>query len=210
MFFWPIRLAFKLISLLVLLAIAYLIYSGVEVVRSSSATSNASALASASAIVVLPAPLAGTTPGPDLVARLTEAAALYRAGRAPTIVVSGPPKTATSPAGSAVARQWLIADGLPASAIVTVRATDAANGLSRAAAVLADRKKVIVVTDAIDALWTKDLAAADGLHSVVAPPPSSKKAFFTELGPLWRETSGDRDHRRNRLLPSARTHSGVV
>ena len=62
--------------------------------------------------------------------------------------------------------------------------------LSRAASpgTLGSRKQVIVVTDAVDALWTKDVASGDGLRPTVAPAVGSKKLFLEEFGALWRQS----------------------
>jgi len=187
--FWPIRFVFRIVSLLVLAAVAYLVYSGVEVVLASRATSDAEKIPSASAIVVLPAKVTGSSPGPDNLGRLTEVAALYAAHRAPTIVVAAPAATRTEPSGVTVARRWLVARGVPSAAILAVRATDSVIGLSRAAKLLGSRDQVIVVTDAIDALWTKDLAAGDHLKATIAPAVGSKKLILEEIGALWRESS---------------------
>ena len=187
--FWPIRLAFRLVSLIVLAAVIYVVYSGVEVVLSSRTTSNARSISSSSAIVVLPTKITGTSPGPDFLGRLKEAAALYSARRAPTVVVASPAATRSEPSGASVARHWLVNNGVPSSAILFVRADNSLTALSRSAALLGSRKHVIIVTDAIDAHWTKSAASADGLKATIAPGIGSKKFLFEELGALWRQST---------------------
>lgn len=194
--FGPIRWALKLLYFAVLAAVVYVVVSGFQVVSASHLSTEVSAVGPARAVVVLGAPVTGSEPGPDLTARLQQALLLYQAKRAPTLVIAGAPATAAAasvPASAAVtsvAESWLTANGVPASSIVTVSATDAASGLSQAVSVLGKGAQVIVVTDAIDALWTKGAASHLGLSAQVSPAVGSEKAFYSELGPLWRQATG--------------------
>jgi len=195
MLFAPIRWAFKLAYFAVLAAVVYVVVTGFQVVTASHLPTSAAAVRPARAIVVLGAPVVGRVAGPDLVARLEQALALYQAKLAPTVVVTGAPAVAASgatPASAAVttvSAAWLEARGVPVSSVVAAPASGAPAGISAAAARLAHGAQVIVVTDAIDALWVKGAASRIGLVTQVSPAVGSEKSVVTEVGPLWRQAT---------------------
>ncbi len=187
--FGPVRLVVRLASLVVTGAIVYVIVCGVQVVEASRLSAAPSAVHPASAIVVLGQPVARADRA-DLRSRLGQAALLYRHDRSRRVIVTWSPPRAGSVGSSAYEKKFLVHDRVPPRALTFVAAPDASTALSKTAKLLGKGTSVIVVTDAIDALWTRGAGAGDGLSVAVSPPPSSKKLVFTELGPLVRETAG--------------------
>lgn len=189
--FAPIRWALKLIYFAVLAAVVYVVVSAFQVVTASHLPTSAAAMTPADAIVVLGAPVSGNAPGPDLTNRLQQALLLYEAKRAGTVVVTGVPASPGEAAQATVARTWLVANGVPANKVVEVSASDAATSLAQVPSVLGlTGVKAIVVTDAIDALWTKGAGSKAGLTVQISPALGSEKAFYHEFGPLWEQATG--------------------
>jgi hypothetical protein len=187
--FWPIKLAIRLVELIVLAAVVYLVVTGVQVVEASRLATDASSAPRAGDIVVLSAPLEAGSPGPDLVDRLEQVATLYRLGRAHRVVIAGPVGEPGKASETSVASDWLGAHGVPASARLTVPGATASAQLRAVGTALGSDTPVLVVTDAIDAMWTERAAPEDGLSVTVVPAVGSEPFFFKELGPVWRETS---------------------
>lgn len=191
-------------------AIVYVVVSGVQVIVASRQGIPTSGMTGSAAIVVLPASLEGSAPSPDLLGRLEEARSLYRAGVAPKLLVAATPQAATGssatgssatgssatasattgPSPSAIARAWLVGQGVPAGSVVALHSATAAETLSASAALLGTPAKVVVVTDAMDALFARGAAGADGLQAVVAPAVGSSSIAVSDLGPLWRQATG--------------------
>jgi hypothetical protein len=188
--FAPIRWTFRLISLVVLGAIVYVVVSGVQVVDASHLPTAVTGVGPAQTIVVLGAPVQGSQPGADLSGRLQQALLLYEAKRAPAIIVTGPPTTSGTSSVGAVSTAWLTRQGVPKSKVTTVSASNAASGLGAVSEMLGRGAQVIVVTDAIDSLWTRGVASSDGLVADISPAFGSEKTVFTEIGPLWRQATG--------------------
>jgi hypothetical protein len=80
--------------------------------------------------------------------------------------------------------------GVPTSAITSLNATSGTDGLKQIAQTLGPEATTLIVTDAIDDLWTKGAATSAGLEPVVVPATGSKVGLYTEVGPFVRETSG--------------------
>ncbi len=188
--FAPIRWALRLSSLVVLGAIVYVVVSGVQVYQASRTSSAIDAVPAASAIVVIGTPIAGSQPSADLAGRLEQALLLYEGHRAPTILVTGMPASASSAPVPEVARRWLVAQGVPSAAVIPVSASTPASGLALATSELGTRRDVIVVTDAMDTLWAKDAATQAGLAPELSPVSGSARGLLGEFGPLWREATG--------------------
>jgi uncharacterized SAM-binding protein YcdF (DUF218 family) len=189
MLFGPARLISKLISLVVFAAVVYVVVCGVQVVNASRLSTAPDSVGPAVAIVVLGEPVARADSA-DLTSRLRQAALLYRSGRARKVLLTWYPPSPGEVGSRAHDTNWLEAHGIVASALVAREAPNAVGALSSAAKLFDRRGSVIVVTDAIDALWTQGAGSADGLTLQVSPPPSSKKFVFDELGPLLRESTG--------------------
>jgi uncharacterized SAM-binding protein YcdF (DUF218 family) len=196
-FFGPLSLLRRVPSLLILGALVYLVVSGVQVEKASRLPTAVDAIAPARAIVVLGAPAPGGTPGVTLLGRLQQALLLYKAQRAPQVLVSDPTSasataaatTATANPAQAAAR-WLESQGVPAHAVVTLPAGTAAAALQSTAALLGPGAHVIVVADAIDALWTTGAARAAGLQATVSPALGSEQPVYSEVIPLVKQAAG--------------------
>lgn len=189
-FLAPVRWALRLPSLVVSAAVVYVVVSGVQVVAASVESTSAHP-GSAAAIVVLPAPLASDgSPSADLTGRLEKALSLYEAHVAPEVVVGGAPVAAGATSPASVARAFLVARGVPAKAVQPLSAATAGATLSATEALLGSGAKVVVVADAVDALWTRGAASSDGLAAQFVPADGSTKLAMSDLGPLWRQTTG--------------------
>jgi vancomycin permeability regulator SanA len=187
MFFFlkPIKWAIKSVFMVIFGLVAYVVVSAVQVVMASGAAP----AATAGAIVVPGSTAAGQgSPDADLVARLQGAVDLFKAKVAPTIVVVGPASTTGASVPSS-AEGWLTSAGVPASAIRAVASSNASE-FSAVAATIGTSAPVIIVTDAVDALWSRSAAAAAGLQASVAAAPGSKVAVVNEVGSLIREATG--------------------
>ncbi|HUY29974.1 MAG TPA: ElyC/SanA/YdcF family protein [Acidimicrobiales bacterium] len=193
--FAPIRWALKLLYFAVLAAVVYVVVTGFQVVTASHLPTTTASLRPARSIVVLGAPLVDGAPGPVLLARLEQALTLYEAKLAPQVIVTGAPAqpaTATTPAVASVTRiatSWLESNGVPTSSILGLPAAGAPAGVAAAAGVAGSGTHVIVVTDAIDALWAKGAASRSGLVAQVSPAVGSERSITSELGPLWRQAT---------------------
>jgi hypothetical protein len=189
---WPIKLAFKIVELVFAAAIVYLVVTAVQVELAARVPNGPLAVApKASAIVVLGAAPTDGKLSADAKARLAEAKALYGAKLAPRLVVAGNEQL-NGVLGAAAS--WLTAHGVPVLPAYQVFADDSSTQLRLVATELhaepppATPVPVIVVTDAIDALWTEHAAAEDGLAATVVAPSGAPLSQH-EIGPLWRETS---------------------
>lgn len=126
----------------------------------------------ADALLVLGRELVDDRPTPVFAARLDHAAALYRAGWAPRIVVSGGMTGTASRSEASAGRDYLIAGGVPAAVIWT---EDAARftleNLFNARRTLRDRglKRLILVSDPLHLARAAALAEGLGLDFVCSP-----------------------------------------
>jgi hypothetical protein len=153
----------------------------------SASTSGAAAGSPASTTTTLPTEN-GAGSGTDEPARLAEAHALVRAGLAPRLVFAANSQLSTALSTLA---PWI--SSIPGFSLADeILADDAATQLRLAASTLgaspAHPVHVIVVTDAVDALWTRHAAAEDGLAATIVAPAGLPVAVRS-LGPLLRETS---------------------
>lgn len=189
MLFWPVKLAFRLVSLLVFAIIVYVVVSGVQVDLASNIPAGTTGLNAAQAIVVLPGTLTAGAPSPDLLGRLQEALACYQDHLAPRLVVTGGAATATEPSASTVARNWLAQNGVPASALSEETASDATSAMGGLTALTGPSPNVILVTDAVATYWTRAVAKEKGITAQIAPASGSTVAFYREFGSLWNQAS---------------------
>jgi hypothetical protein len=190
MFFFlkPIKWAIKLASLVVFAAAIYVVVSGVQVARAEGG-SVAPNSPTPAAIVVTGTPSSGTAgPSADLLGRLQHGLALYQSHAAPLLIVAGP-SVASGPTVPDAAKTWLVGQGVPASAVTSL-VTANGSEFDAVAKALGRGRAVIVVTDAVDALWAKDAASGAGLVVGVSPVPGTKAAVFTQLAPLFRQATG--------------------
>jgi uncharacterized SAM-binding protein YcdF (DUF218 family) len=134
------------------------------------------AAAPADAIVVLGAAQYDGRPSPVFRARLDHAVALFRRGLAPRVVVTGGTGTGDTVSEATVGRRYLLAAGLPGSAVDAESAGRSSAPSLRAAA---DRvratggARVILVSDGFHMLRLGFLARRFGLAAVGSPAPAS-------------------------------------
>lgn len=187
--FAPLRWALKLGYFAVLAAAVYVVVSAVQVVSASHLPIAPTAVRRAQAIVVLGGSSPTGAQPPDL-SRLEQAHALYASGRAPEVLVAGAPARPGGADPTAAEQRWLAANGVPVKYTEPIRIADGAAALAAVDALLGPGAKVVVVTDAIDALWTKGAAARAGLAAQISPAVGSELSFYREFGALWRQATG--------------------
>jgi uncharacterized SAM-binding protein YcdF (DUF218 family) len=182
---WPLKLAFKIIELILSAMILYYIVSGFQVVLASDISQSATALKPASAIVVIGSAVDNSAPSADLLHRLQDGLSLYNAKLAPKILVTG-----TAANGQAdFEKAWYEQNGVAKRAIVAVQGNNTAAQLSAVAKRVGSTPSVIIVTDALDAFWTAKVAAHDGLSAQLTPAPGSKQAAYKHIGTVLTQAS---------------------
>lgn len=143
------------------------------------------------AIVVFGAAQYNGRPSAVLRARLDHAAALYKRGLAPTIVVTGGKQPGDEATEASAAADYLADKGIRQSVILRENAgknswqsmASAANQLRRRG-----KERVVLVTDPFHAARVAAMADELGLDAVVSPTRTSPIAGKTELRHLGRET----------------------
>jgi uncharacterized SAM-binding protein YcdF (DUF218 family) len=150
----------------------------------------------ADAIVVMGAAEYDGTPSPVFRARLDHAVSLYRAGIAPVLVVTGGKANGDRTTEAAVARDFAIAQGVPAASIlVEDRGRTTLESLRTVGQMLRDRgtRDVLFVSDRTHMLRVLRMARDQGLTSFGSPTStsptdadvvSSADATLHELGAL--------------------------
>ena len=151
------------------------------------------AAAPADAIVVLGAAQYDGRPSPVFRARLDHAVELFRRGLAPRVVVTGGTGTGDTVSEATVGRRYLLAAGLPGSAVDAESAGRSSAPSLRAAAVrvrAAGGARVILVSDGFHMLRLEFLAHRFGLGAVGSPAPESPITTNSrrELGYLLAES----------------------
>ena len=133
---------------------------------------------SADAIIVLGAAQYGGRPSPVLRARLDHALALWKAGRAPRVVLTGGRRSGDLISEAAAGRRYLVRHGIPNEALLLEsegRTTLAS--LRAAARLLRDREatppRVLLVSDPFHMLRLDLLARLEGLHPLASPTRTS-------------------------------------
>ena len=187
--FGPIRLALRLVTLVVIGLVVYFIVCAVQVLLASRLTTNPSVVRPASAIVVVDNTNQSGAPTGDIRARLKWTGRLYAAGRARKVMLVATRAVKDGPGLNRVVHT-LLTEGIPNSALVELRSSTTTRGFSTVATRLGHGVRVIVVTDAIDALWAEGAVSADGLRVEISSPPSSHKIFFAEFSELCEQASG--------------------
>lgn len=137
------------------------------------------------AIVVLGAAQYAGRPSPVLRARLDHAATLFAEGIAPVVLLTGGRGEGDTTSEAAVGRRYLLARGLPDSALLLEpEGRTTAASLAAAARLLQARgaQRVVLVSDPFHALRARVVAARLGLAAVASPTRSSPI-----LARSWRE-----------------------
>jgi uncharacterized SAM-binding protein YcdF (DUF218 family) len=128
------------------------------------------------AIVILGAAQYVGRPSPVLQARLDHGAALWRKRAAPTIIVTGGIGTGDTTSEAEVGRRYLLAAGIPDSAILLERAgRTTGQSLRAVAGMLRERRmhSAILVSDPFHSLRLKILAARNGFAGTTSPTRTS-------------------------------------
>jgi uncharacterized SAM-binding protein YcdF (DUF218 family) len=128
------------------------------------------------AIVVMGAAQYDGRPSPLLAARLDHAAALWPAGRADVVVVTGGNRPGDRFTEAEASARYLEEHGVPSSAILLEdQGTDSYESLRGVASLLGARgmEEVLIVTDPYHALRSKLIAGEVGLDAHVSPTTTS-------------------------------------
>ncbi len=155
------------IGVVVLLVIAYLAVTFIQVWRASSQDG----AQAADAIVVLGAAQYDGRPSPVLEARLERALELYEAGLAPTIVVTGGRQRGDTWTEATTGYNWLRDNDVPDEAILKeVQGRNTYESLAATARFLRDEDvmEVVLVTDGYHALRVTGIAREVGLRPHVS------------------------------------------
>jgi uncharacterized SAM-binding protein YcdF (DUF218 family) len=163
-----LRWIVRVLIWLVLAVVVYLVVTFVQVWL----TSRHNDARPADAIVVMGAAQYNGVPSPDLESRLQEALALWRAGDARVIMVTGGKENGDRYTESGASARYLEANGVPATDILEVTGRDTWEELSMAAPLLRDRgdTTVLIATDPFHE--DRSLAIATGVGLVAYPTPT--------------------------------------
>ncbi len=142
------------------------------------------------AIVVLGAAQFDGKPSPVLKARLRHAQQLYEAGTAPRIVTVGGKQNGDRFTEAAVGREWLIAQGVPESAVVAVKdGTNTRESLESVATLAAQNGWTSITLDSDPAHMARSRAMANRLgFDVRTNPTQSGDGSQVTNEYLFRET----------------------
>ncbi|HMJ74509.1 MAG TPA: YdcF family protein [Iamia sp.] len=154
------------VGLLLMLAMAYLAVTFIQVWRASSQDGTQPA----DAIVVLGAAQYDGRPSPVLEARLRRGLELYRQDLAPMIVVTGGRQDGDTYTEATTGYNWLVDHGVPGEAILKeVQGRTTYESLAATARFLdEDDREVVLVTDGYHALRARGIAGEVGLEAHVS------------------------------------------
>ena len=164
----PLRVALKIVCLVVAGLLAYFAVTLVQVWL----TSRHYEPKTAQAIVVMGAAQYDGVPSPDLEARLNEALLLYKQGYAPLIVVTGSKERGDQFTEAESGARYLEDHGVPKADVVEAGGDDSWQNLSDATAALMGRgvHSVLVVTDPFHE--DRSMAIASDLGLTPSPTPT--------------------------------------
>jgi uncharacterized SAM-binding protein YcdF (DUF218 family) len=145
----------------------------------------------ADAAVVLGAAVYDDVPTPVFEERLRHAVELYRSGRVKLIVMTGGFGPGDALAESQAGRQWAVAHGVPAAAIVVEdRSQTTRENLANVKPLLDSRGigRVLVVTDPLHMGRAMRMATDLGIDAHPSPTPTSRyRSLTTQIPMLVRE-----------------------
>ncbi|MGH9045418.1 MAG: YdcF family protein [Acidimicrobiales bacterium] len=158
----------RIVVVAFLAVVGYFVVTGVQVWL----TSRESSPRKADAIVVMGAAQYDGVPSPDLRARLDEALALYRQGRAPMVAVTGYKEKGDKFTESQAGARYLELAGVPASAVVQVGGSDSYENLLDSWQALEPRgvQTILIATDPFHE--DRSVAIANGLGFDAFPTPT--------------------------------------
>jgi uncharacterized SAM-binding protein YcdF (DUF218 family) len=184
----PVRLALKIVGLLVVAIVVYFAVTLAQVWL----TSLVYAPQRADAIVVMGAAQYDGVPSPDLVGRLQDALSLWQRHLASTVVVTGSKEKTDKYTEAEASAMWLEQHGVPAADIIEVGGNDSWTNLSLAATALQQRGllKVIVVTDGFHEDRSLAIATSVGLQAWPMPSTDSPIKGWATVPYYAKETVG--------------------
>jgi uncharacterized SAM-binding protein YcdF (DUF218 family) len=181
------RTASLLLSVAMLIGLVVLVIAG-DIARYGNITTTANA----DAALVLGAAVLGDVPSPVFEERLRHAAALHRAGRVGRIVLTGGRSPEDDLTEAEAGRRWLIADGIPASAmLIEERSRTTLENFLFSAPILAENGigTVLVVSDPIHMRRAMEVAERIGLSAEPSPTETSRyQSLATQIPFVLRET----------------------
>lgn len=184
----PIKLALKILGVILAVVLVYLGVTFVQVWL----TSRANDPHPANAILVFGTAADCVTPAPDLEARLERALALYQAGLAPIVAVTGGALPGDCHTEGWVSAHWLETqkDGVPSSAIVIGSGSDSWDNVGSVAPALRVRgvHSVLVVTDPFHEDRAMAIVSSYGFSPSPTPSQHSPIHGLDELRFLIKES----------------------
>ncbi len=185
---WPIRLALRVLSLILALVV---VYFGITLVQ-VWLTSRHYQARPATSIVVMGAAQYDGVPSPDLRARLDEARLLYRQGYAHLIVVTGSKEKGDQFTESETGARYLREQGVPAGDIRQAGGTDSYQNLADAAPIVKSQggRIVLVVTDPFHEDRSMAIATNQGLVAFPTPTRTSPITGWSTVPYFLKEAAG--------------------
>ena len=171
MIFGPIRLAIRIVSLLLVALVIYLAVSLDQVWL----TSRQYKPHPAAAIVVMGAAQYNGVPSPDLQARLNEAVILFKKGYANLIVVTGGKEKGDLHTEAGTGATYLASQGIPSSDILQAGGNDTYENVADAVPLLKARTAttVLVTTDPVHEDRSMAISSSFGLTPSPTPTKTS-------------------------------------
>ena len=168
MLFAPLRIAFRILRLLVVAVVLYVAVTFVQVWL----TSRENDPHSAGAALVFGTATTYTEPSEDLAGRLERALQLYRSRDVPLIVVTGGKRPGDLYTEAQISARWLEARGVPAGSILLGGGSDTWENVASVASALHARHvhSLLVVTDPFHE--DRAMATTSGFSFEVSPAPS--------------------------------------
>jgi uncharacterized SAM-binding protein YcdF (DUF218 family) len=168
----PLRLAAKLVALVIVILVAYLAVTFVQVWLASRKDQ----ARPAQAIIVMGSAQYNGVPSPDLKARLDHAFDLWKRGLAPILVVTGGKQAGDRFTEATAEADYLLRRGVPdASILREVNGRDTWDSLAAAAVFLKRRgiTRVLLVSDPFHDARIQAMASELGLTGWVSPTRTS-------------------------------------
>jgi uncharacterized SAM-binding protein YcdF (DUF218 family) len=182
----PVKLALKIVGVLVALVLLYVGITFVQVWL----TSRADDPHRADAALVFGTAANYLAPAPDLEARLERALDLYDERLVPVIAVTGGKKQGDRYTEAQISATWLEQHGVPASAVVVGNGVDSWDNVASVAPALTSRhvRSVLVVTDPFHEDRAMAITSSFGFAPSPTPSQHSPIGGLGELGYLIKES----------------------
>jgi len=168
MLLWPLRLALRIVGLIVLLIV---VYFGVTLVQ-VWLTSRQYDPHPAGAILVMGAAQYDGVPSPDLAARLDEALILYHQGYSHLIMVTGNKKPGDVYTEAQSGEMYLASKGVPRADILEAGGDDSYGNIAQAAPELKARQATVVLVTTDPFHEDRSMAIASDQGLVPSPTPT--------------------------------------